>query len=458
MVQYLLVFYQKGYKVKLLHIEIKNLFNIFNHSIDLKKERITILTAPNGYGKTITLKTINSLFNKNFSFFVNLSFSEIIFKFEDDYTITINKTLSEELSSIEFILLQNNKKIESFIYPPKNSIEDLKRYFPTHVIEDFIPDFIHRIGSNGWLNELNNEVLSLDEVLNQFGEYLPEKIAKRIDVQIPENFLDFINNFNVYLIQEQRLVLRQPISEARYRREVVITDTIEKYSKELSNLIKQKIGEYAQITQVLDSSFPKRLFEHENKNENITIEELKDKLKNLEFKREQLSKYGFLKSEETSLFEYDNIEVNDTKVLSLYIKDNGEKLSVFDTLIGKIELFTNILNNRRFNFKSIEIDKDKGFIFESKDKSSLKLTELSSGEQHEVVLLFELLFKAEENSLVLIDEPEISLHVVWQKEFLNDIQEIIELQKIDIIIATHSPQIINDRWDLTVDLGVSVNE
>jgi len=69
-----------------------------------------------------------------------------------------------------------------------------------------------------------------------------------------------------------------------------------------------------------------------------------------------------------------------------------------------------------------------------------------------------LLFKAEENSLVLIDEPEISLHVVWQREFLNDIQEIIELQKIDVVIATHSPQIINDRWDLTVGLGESVNE
>ena len=441
--------------MKLLHIEIKNLFNAFNHSIDLKKERITILTAPNGYGKTITLKTINSLFNKNFSFFVNLSFSEIIFKFEDDYAIKINKILSEELSSIEFILLQNNKEIESFKYPPKNYIKDLRRYFPTHTIEDFIPNFIHRIGSNEWLNELNNEVLSLDEVLNQFGEYLPENIAKRIDVEIPEKFLNFINNFNVYLIQEQRLVLRQPISESRYRREVVITDTIEKYSKELSGLIKQKIGEYAQITQSLDSSFPKRLFKHNSNG--IDIEELKNRLKDLEEKRKKLSKYGFLKSEETTFFDYDNIEANDTKVLSLYIKDNEEKLSVFDSLINKIELFTNILNNRRFNFKSIEIDKDKGFIFLSKD-SNLKLTELSSGEQHEVVLLFELLFKAEENSLVLIDEPEISLHVVWQKEFLNDIQEIIELQKIDIIIATHSPQIINDRWDLTVDLGASVNE
>lgn len=440
--------------MKLLHIEIKKLFNIFNHFIDLKKERVTILTAPNGYGKTMTLKTINSLFNKNFSFFVKLSFSEIIFKFEENYLVKINKTVSKEVSNIIFTLLHNNKEIASFKYPPKNYSRELR--ISTRIIEDFMPDFIKRVGSNEWLNEFNNETLSLDELLMHFGEYLPDNITKRISVEIPKKFLAFIDNFNVYLIQEQRLVLRQPISESRYKREIVFTDTIEQYSKELSHLIKQKIGEYAQITQSLDSSFPKRLFKHKNKS--IDVEELEKRLKNLAKKREKLSKYGFLKSEETSFFDYNNIDENDTKVLSLYITDNEEKLSVFDSLIDKIELFTDILNNRRFNFKSIEIDKNRGFIFVSKDKSTLKLTELSSGEQHEVVLLFELLFKAEENSLVLIDEPEISLHVVWQKEFLNDIQEIIELQKIDVIVATHSPQIINNRWDLTVDLGESVNE
>ena len=442
--------------MKLLHIEIKNLFNIFNHIIDLKDERITILTAPNGYGKTMTLKTIDSLFNKNFSFFIKLSFSEIVFKFENNYSIKINKANSDELSSIKFSLLKNSKEVENFKYPPKDYIKNIRRHLPSHILEDFIPNYIRRVGNNEWLNELNGDILSLNDLFTQFSEYLPEHISKRIDIKIPEEFLKFINNFNVYLIQEQRLVLRQPIQESKYRREVVITDTIEKYSNELSSLIKQKIGEYAQITQSRDSSFPKRLFRHNNKN--IDIEDLKIRLKNLEEKRKKLSKYGFLKSEETSFFDYDNIEESDTKVLSLYIEDNEEKLSVFDSLINKIELFTEILNNRRFNFKRIEIDKDRGFIFESKDKSLLKLTELSSGEQHEVVLLFELLFKAEENSLVLIDEPEISLHVVWQKEFLNDIQEIIELQKMDIIIATHSPQIINDRWDLTVDLGESVDE
>lgn len=80
------------------------------------------------------------------------------------------------------------------------------------------------------------------------------------------------------------------------------------------------------------------------------------------------------------------------------------------------------------------------------------MTDLSSGEQHEVVLLYELLFKVSEKSLVLIDEPEISLHIVWQKEFLKDLLEIIKIRNFDVLIATHSPSIIDENWDLTVEL------
>ena len=52
----------------------------------------------------------------------------------------------------------------------------------------------------------------------------------------------------------------------------------------------------------------------------------------------------------------------------------------------------------------------------------------------------------------MIDEPEISLHVAWQQEFLHDLEKITDLAKFDVLIATHSPQIIHDRWDLTQEL------
>jgi len=442
--------------MKLLSVQIEGLFNIFTHNIILnQKERITIITAPNGYGKTIALKTIYSLFNKKFTFFNKLIFNSITYIFDNKQSIEIHKKNKENEQKIEFVLKENNKQIDSFEYPSKKIMNNLKRTMPAHAIEEFTPPFIRRIGASEWLNELTNEVLSIEDVLYQFNEYIPEHITEKFNVDISPKFSEIFEAIEVYFIQEQRLVLREPISDHRIRREIVITDTIEKYSQELSKLIKQKISEYAQITQSLDSSFPKRLFQQNSTSVQAT--DLKDKLNALQDKRQKISKYGLLKvDDDTSMLSDENIDDSETKVLSLYLADNEEKLSVFDSLVNKIELFTQILNERRFNFKSIEIDKEKGFIFKTSNDSSLKLTDLSSGEQHEVVLLYELLFKAKENSLVLIDEPEISLHVVWQKAFLDDIQEIINIQKIDVVIATHSPQIINDRWELTVNLEASV--
>jgi len=437
--------------MKLLNVKINALFGTFNHNIDLnQEENITIITAPNGYGKTIALKIIDSLLNKKFAFFTTLVFEKIIFTFNNEHTIKIHK----KDKKIEFFLDYKNKTIKSFSYPTQEMESELRNVLPSHIIQEFTPSYIRRMAPNTWRNELSGERLTTEDIIEQYSDEFPEHILERINGNIPKEITAFLNEMIVYLIQEQRLILRKPISDHRMREEVVITDTIEKYSKELSQMIKQKIGEYAQITQSLDSSFPKRLFTQ--KTDSCSFDTLKDKLNNLQIKRQKISEYGLMKlDDESSLFSNDTIDDNESKVLSLYIADNEAKLSVFDALIQKIELFTTILNQRRFNFKSIEIDKEKGFIFKTQKGDILKLTDLSSGEQHEVVLLFELLFKVQENSLVLLDEPEISLHVVWQKAFLRDIEDIIKLQKMDIVIATHSPFIIDERWDLTVNLEES---
>ncbi|RLA76737.1 MAG: excinuclease [Epsilonproteobacteria bacterium] len=440
--------------MKLLNLTITKLFDIFNHKIEYNQdERITIITAPNGYGKTMTLKVIYNLFNKKLNFFTRLVFDKIIFTFNNSQSIEIVKEKNDSNTIVEFILKKNNIVIGSFEYPSKKLISQLKRGMPSRQIEEYMPNFLERTSPNEWINRLTDEVLSFEEAIYQYSDYLPDQIMKQFDIDMPDEFISIINQLEVYFIQEQRLILRKPISDHKFRREVVITDTIEKYSQELSQKMKQTIGEYAQVTQSLDSSFPKRLFQE--KTFEVDHKTLKNKLQSLQEQRKKTSEYGLLKLDEDTFFQEDEISDSDTRVLSLYIADSEEKLAVFSSLVNKIELFTKILNERRFNFKHIDIDQEKGFIFKSRNGSILKLTELSSGEQHEVVLLFELLFKATENSLVLIDEPEISLHVVWQKEFLNDIKEIIALKNIDIVIATHSPQIINDRWDLTVNLEAS---
>lgn len=81
------------------------------------------------------------------------------------------------------------------------------------------------------------------------------------------------------------------------------------------------------------------------------------------------------------------------------------------------------------------------------------MSQLSSGEKQEIILFYKLIFETPENTLLLIDEPEISLHIAWQKKFMDDLYKIIKFKNLNVIVATHSPQIINHRWENQIDLG-----
>ena len=68
-------------------------------------------------------------------------------------------------------------------------------------------------------------------------------------------------------------------------------------------------------------------------------------------------------------------------------------------------------------------------------------------------MFYELIFKTKSDLLLLIDEPEISLHVLWQKMFLNDLLKVVKSETINAIVATHSPQIIGGHSDMQIELG-----
>ena len=73
--------------------------------------------------------------------------------------------------------------------------------------------------------------------------------------------------------------------------------------------------------------------------------------------------------------------------------------------------------------------------------------------QHQLILVFDLLFEVKQNSFILIDEPELSLHVAWQKTFIESLSRIIELNAFDVLLATHSPALVARHFGLTVGLG-----
>ena len=77
---------------------------------------------------------------------------------------------------------------------------------------------------------------------------------------------------------------------------------------------------------------------------------------------------------------------------------------------------------------------------------------LSSGERQIFVLITMLMFGDPDRgaNILIIDEPELSLHIKWQEMFVDAL--IRADPNIQLILATHSPSIIRDRDAACVDL------
>ena len=250
-----------------------------------------------------------------------------------------------------------------------------------------------------------------------------------------------LNSVKSYLIGINRL-------EIEDGENYFLLESIKKCPEELKLLIDEKRDEYGKTSEKLSADFSKRVL---NFKEIISKDIVKSKVERLKEKQKVLKKYD-LSEIELDMPNLNEISENDLKLVSVDLDDLEKKLSVFDDLLEKIKLFVDILSERRLSFKHIEIDLEKGFICRNDKGKILSLEELSSGEKHQIVLLYELIFKTTENTLLLIDEPEISLHVAWQHDFIEDLKRIVELKNIQVIVATHAPAIINDHWDLVTDL------
>lgn len=442
-------------KMRIKQFSVRELFGVFNHVIPMKMEdRITIIHGPNGFGKTAILKLIDGLFNSRYSEIRNMPFSEFNVVFDDESIIEVKKRVGPKqegtavTSPIRIIVTytKSGSKPESFQLGRLSKVSEVG--IPIHLFEEFIPE-LERVGPQSWRFIPTEELLSLDDVIERFGYLLPIN-ASNIEAD-PQWFKDLINSVDIRFIQTQRLLTVARSARSNKTRSIPMKEVVTEYCTELARAIQGKLSEYATLSQSLDRTFPLRLVKEEVP-EDSSFETLRNQLGALEEKRNRLTAAGLLDKEKDVDFQVPSTMDERTKgVLSVYVKDVQEKLSIFDEMAAKIDLFKKIISER-FKYKGISISKESGVSFTTIDGAPLSPTSLSSGEQHELVLLYEFLFKVRPNSLILIDEPEISLHIAWQEQFLKDLQQITELASFDVLIATHSPQLIYDRWDLTVEL------
>lgn len=87
-----------------------------------------------------------------------------------------------------------------------------------------------------------------------------------------------------------------------------------------------------------------------------------------------------------------------------------------------------------------------------------KFSDLSSGEQQVLLLLSKIMASAGSGTVLLIDEPEISLHVRWQQLLPGCFSLIAEQLQTRLVIATHSPTLIANAQDSISDCFLAKNQ
>ena len=107
--------------------------------------------------------------------------------------------------------------------------------------------------------------------------------------------------------------------------------------------------------------------------------------------------------------------------------------------------------NSFLNDKSIKVDENGQLKIESPLQSHLNTHHLSSGEKQILILLTQALLKVDDPVVYIADEPELSLHVTWQEKLLESLVTLGG--QLQVIVATHSPDIVSKFQDKVTDLG-----
>ncbi len=443
-------------------IEVLRLFGLYDHKVRLNDiERLTIIHGPNGAGKTVLLKLTYAMLSGNILDLAKYPYKSFSVHFNDGSSVTAvnsSEKQNEKKKGAQVVLNIGGGDGENVrIEMDTNAI---LRY--ASKVERIAP--VRQIGEDRWMDMQSDEMLDANEVIARYGGLIAdEKQAKLFGKAGTEALMRLQKGHGAHLVEAQRLIkLGAANREEAYgprRSSVTSTETVVEYSNDLRRKIETALADYAKKSQQLDQSFPQRLLATDSE----AMSDLAISLGMKEIQEKQLTyqSLGLINKTAAGAHPFDaaqaeGLDAAKRSVMGVYVRDTKEKFEVLDDLAVRVNLLLKNIN-AKFQNKEIVVSRERGLTVKTLPNDELPISALSSGEQHEIVLMYELLFRIKPNTLVMIDEPELSLHVNWQERFLSDLAEVIKVAGFDALIATHSPYIISDRSDLLVELSTEAH-
>ncbi|MDN4648503.1 AAA family ATPase [Curtobacterium sp. PsM8] len=435
---------------------VRDLVGEFDHTITLEPGwQFAIAYGLNGVGKTKFLELINASINLDLNRLSTAWFSSLTLIADNQDELLVQKIQTpaaddSEEDSTEHVIYTlrtfDDGEVIEWLAPIE---EDLMIRRRIQRVSPYVPV----PGSPTlWRDPSDGEIVGYSELRERYGPHVrTRRPVSRLSA--PTALQAFLERNKTYLIETQRLVtIPSTTNGSRIDSQLSPKWNVEAYAGDLKQRIERALAENSLASQRLDRSFPRRIID-QHVEDALSEEDIRQQYQEQDLHRRRLVDIGLTSAEMDVPLPTKELKEWQRAVLTTYLEDNALKLGTFDDLLARISLLEELVNDR-FLRKAIVVDAKDGLTLRSLSSNHvIPASGLSTGEQHELVLMYNLLFRVDPGTLVLIDEPEISLHVTWQKSFLADVSRVAELRGFSFVVATHSPQIIGQWWSRTVELG-----
>lgn len=137
-------------------------------------------------------------------------------------------------------------------------------------------------------------------------------------------------------------------------------------------------------------------------------------------------------------------------LLKKLIVNMSRELNEESVFLQAINRLTEVFNEYIGPDKYLSITDNEALIKFHNSNDTHRIEALSSGERHLLVLLTIFVIEGDKRSIFMVDEPEISLNMTWQRKLLPLLHELAP--NAEIIVASHSPSIAKENSNYLVEL------
>lgn len=420
-------------RYRIQSLEIRDLWGYRNLQLSFHSD-VTIIIGANGTGKTTILNLLRSILTADTRSLLSYDFSEAIVKlkaFSDASTKTIRVSpsdtgLSFQLSRKTFSLASSDPRgLTSRRYHGRHSRDEVERQQLADALAALVP-FV-------WL-PVSRRLPVPDE--DQERLYHLHRYSHNLE-SVDERLRDLTQDLSAYRLRLESEVSRRYKEFERQVLEAILYtsdfDSIGAFRNEAppSQEDQSELMRVFDEVGLLDAKMKKRIGAHFDRAE---------------------------EAHQTLQAANEGINVDDLFVIPLIRRTRSlvtsarklgaERDEIFLPLRKYVDIVNGFLRDKQV---TVEDDGTIAVTYIGQaGQNRIAIDQLSSGEKQILILLTAALIQADAPVVYVADEPELSLHVLWQEKLLRSLVDLGGL--IQVIVATHSPDIVGRFDDRVVEL------